>query len=173
MDLQRRCQVFRHIALNREQVLHLAIVGFTPETPPGLRIIQNRDDFYPVVQSLDAAFKEGLYAELLAYLLQRLACASGHRFVWQNRVARNNPEIGNAGELENDFVSEAVAQILILFVISDVIERQHGHGLLINRRRRQGRSIKVEIGPQCGRYQESAPSDEVTLPWRESFSFVR
>ena len=113
-------------ALDRENICHVAIVGLGPEMRIGPGIDELHVDAHFVAGFLHTAFENGRDAELLRNCLQIFRLA----LVFRGRSARDHFQIGDARELGQDFILNAVGEISGALVVTQIFEWQHRNRFL-------------------------------------------
>ena len=120
----------RHLVLDGEDVLQLAIVALGPEMRVMGRVDQLRGDAHPVAGAPHAAFDEVADAEPAGDVL----CLDRLSLERERRVARDDEQRAKARKLSDDVLGYPVAEILLLGITGHVGERQNGDGGLLGER---------------------------------------
>ena len=104
--------------------LQRTVVALGPQVTAGGGIDQLRGDPHLVVSLAHAAFQHIPHPQLLAHVLHlhRLA------FVGEGRVAGDDKQAGDLGEVGGEVLGDAVAEILLLGIVAHVGEGQHDDG---------------------------------------------
>ena len=146
----RRCGARRHLAQHRhleradhgvgdivlylEDIIELAVVGLRPH--PG--VIVYVDEFGGDAQLLaglaHAPLKHVRHVEGLADLRERRLLA----LEIERGGARRHPQARHLAQKVDELLRQTVGEILLVLLLRQVLERQHGNGLL---RRRAGRCV--------------------------------
>jgi hypothetical protein len=132
LRLERIGDGLRDLALDREDVLDVAVVALRPQVVVGGGLDQLHVDVHLVAGLLHAALENRGDAELHRDGLEIL----GLRLVALGRGAGNDLEVADAGQAREDLVLHAAGEVLVGLVLAQVLERQHGDRL---GRRRGGR----------------------------------
>ena len=103
----------------------------------GRGVDQLRGDPHLLVGFLHTAFQHVAHAHLLPHVLHlhRLA------FVGEGRVAGDDKEAGDPGEVAGEHFGDAVAEVLLLGVFAHVDEGQHDDGGFVGQRQRRWRGL--------------------------------
>ena len=127
---QRRDDRRRHLVLDRENVLELAVVALGPDMRLGLAVDQLHGDAHAVAGLAHASLDHVVDAEFARDVLRlhRLA------LVGEDGVARDDQEVAEARQLGDDVFGQPVGEELLLRVAAHVGEGQHG-----DRRHARGR----------------------------------
>ena len=141
----------RHLVLDREDVLEVAVVALGPEVAVGLGVDQLHGDADALARLAHAALDDVLHAELARDLLHvdRLA------LVLERRVARDHEQLAEARQLGDDVLGDAVGEEFLLGIAAHVVERQDGDRRLVDalalgrraRRRRRARGAAPSRSP--------------------------
>ena len=96
----------------------------------GAGLEQLRRDAHPAAGASYAAFENVAHGEALADFahIRRLP------LVGEGRIARDDEKPGELGQVGDDVLADAVAEVLLLGVAAHVLERQHGDRGLVRRR---------------------------------------
>ena len=119
--------------LDGKDISHVAVVGLRPEMGIGAGVDKLCVDAQMIARRLDAAFQEMCDAELLTDL-PRVSKFAG--FVRAGRGAANHFEIGDFGQIGENFILDARRKVGVLFVVAQVLEGQSamlfsGTGLVV------------------------------------------
>src|SRR5262245_19916907 len=111
-----------HIILNGKDILEVTIVVLGPAMRTRGSIDQLRGNSNAVAAAPYAAFQHIAYAQFASYLphIDRLV------LVLEAGVAGDDKQLGEAGQLSDDVVDDAVDQIFLLWMGAQVGERKHG-----------------------------------------------
>ena len=133
MSGQGRHDLSGDFVLYRKNVLELAVVAFGPKVLARRGIDELRGDAHPVSGLAHAALDDIGDAERAANVLdlRRLA------LVMERRCAADHEQRAESDELGDDLVGDAVGEIVLLRVVREIGERQHGDRGLVGQR--QGR----------------------------------
>src|SRR6266446_996338 len=86
---------------------------------------------YASARTLHAAFYHVGHAERLGDVAQ---VALSTTFVLHHRCAADDFEVGNPSEVGKNLILYTISEISVLFIVAQVLERQHGDALLDNGR---------------------------------------
>ena len=113
--------------------LQRPVIALGPQVTAGGGIDQLRRDPHLVVSLAHTAFQHIPHAQLLAHVLHL------HRFafVGEGRVASDDKQAGELGEIGGEVLGDAVAEILLLGVVAHVDEGQHDDGGFVGQRQRR------------------------------------
>ena len=117
-DFQREYDPVSDLVLQGKDVCEWAVVAFGPQMLAGGGIDQLGRDPHLVVRFADAAFQYIPHSHLAADVLHFGRFA----FVSERRVACDNKETGNLREVGRNVLGDAVAEILLLLVVTHVDE---------------------------------------------------
>src|SRR5438067_12937805 len=95
--------------------------------PVGARIDQLRVDAHTIAGLLNTSFHHMRHTELLtdhAYVAQHPA------FVWHHTRPADHFQIGHFREVTQDLVLHAIGEKSVLFVVTEILERQDGDRFL-------------------------------------------
>jgi hypothetical protein len=109
------------LVLEGEDVFEVAIVALGPEVKAGCGVDQLRVDPDPVRSASDAAFEDVTNAEVLGDLPGR--CRSS--LVLKYGVTRGDEEARELRQVGDQILSQAIAEVFLLRVAGEVIERQN------------------------------------------------
>ena len=98
-----------------------------PEVLVTARIDQPRIHPDPVVRALHTAFHDMGHTQRLRDFAAD--CVPG-RFCTASRCAADDFQIGNLGEISENFVLHAFGKICVFFVPAEIFKRQHGDAFL-------------------------------------------
>ena len=122
LELQRLDDLARDLLLDVEDVVELALVRIAPDLAVGLDVHELDRDSHRVLEPAHAAAHDVARAELapdgLGILLRALEL---HR-----RPARHEFDLVDHRQARDQFLGEAVAEVIGFLVGADVVERQHG-----------------------------------------------
>ena len=110
--------------LHGKDFLQLALVPLRPQGGAGCRVDELSADAHLFRGSLDAALDEVTDAQLPRDLLGALR----HALVRERGMAGDDDQTGEPGELGRQVLGDAVGEILLCRVRTQVEERQHDHG---------------------------------------------
>jgi hypothetical protein len=116
LDRQRSGDVLRNRVLHREHVLEFSVVALGPEMHAARGVDELRRNSHSITSSSHAALQEVANAQFTGDLLR----VRGLAFESQDRVARDNREIGEAAEGRNEILGDTVAEILLLRILAPV-----------------------------------------------------
>ena len=123
----------RHHVLQLEDVLQFAVHAVGPESGAGLGVDQLPGDAQPVAGLAHASFKHVADAELAADLLHVDRAA----LVGEAGIAGDHEQPVHARQGGDDLVDDPVDEIVLLRIVAEVDEGQHGdRGLAVAGRRR-------------------------------------
>ncbi len=130
-----RCQFHRqgcddllgNFVLQVKHVDHFAVIALGPEVSARCGVDELRVDSHTVIGPTNAALKHISYTEFLRNLpdLHRLP------FVRKCRVAGDDEEAGDFGEIGDKVLGYPIAKIFLIRVSTHVDKGQHGNGGLI------------------------------------------
>ena len=120
--MQRIGNFASEIALDRENVGHIAIVIVGPDVLIGVGIDQLHVHAHPVSRSADASLKNIGNTKRLADFAKVRRPAS----VLHHRCARNHPEIAYLRQVGKHVVLHAVGEIGVFFFIAQIFKWQDG-----------------------------------------------
>ena len=103
------------LTLNREYVRKIAVIGLRPELLIGSCIDQLRIDTHPIGSTLHASFHDMCYSELLANFAQ-VSWSAG--LVLHRRCPADHFQIGDPGEIGQNFILDAICEIGVLFFLA-------------------------------------------------------
>ena len=134
LQLQRRHDLLHDLILQGEDVLQWAVVALGPQVTAGGGVDQLRGDPHLLVRFLHAAFQHVAHAHLFPHVLHL------HRFafVGEGRVAGDDKETGDAGEVAGEHFGDAVAEVVLLGVFAHVVEGQDDDGGFVGQRKGLG-----------------------------------
>src|SRR5262245_21603426 len=120
-----------HLILNGKDILEVTIVVLGPAMRTRGSIDQLRGNSNAVAAAPYAAFQHIAYAQFASYLphIDRLV------LVLEAGVAGDDKQLGEAGQLSDDVVDDAVDQIFLLWMGSQVGERKHGNRGFVRKRK--------------------------------------
>ena len=119
---QRRHDVRRHLVLDRENVLELAVVALGPDMRFGLAVDELDGDAHAVGGLAHASFHDVVDAEFLGDAARRHRLA----LVREDGVARDDQEVAKARQLGDDVLGQPVGEELLLRIAAHIDEGQHG-----------------------------------------------
>ena len=122
----------RHLVLQIEDVLELAVEAVRPEMRAGCGIDELPGDAHPVCRLAHAAFEHVAHPELAADLLH----VHGPALVGEARIAGDHEQPAHARQRGDDLFHHAVGEILLLRVAAHVLERQDRDRRLVGKRQR-------------------------------------
>ena len=129
LELQRVDDLVRDLLLDVEDVVELALVGVAPDLAVGLDVDELDRDSHRILEPAHAAAHYVARAELapdgLGILLRTLELHRG--------PARHELDLIDHRQACDQFLGEAVAEIIGFLVGADVVERQHGKRALRRR----------------------------------------
>ena len=147
LDLQRAHDAAGDLVLDREQVGQRPVVALGPDLTAGGSVDQPRRDAHPVASPAHAAVEDVAHLEPGAgrhRVLRRLAHGEARR-------ARGHEQAGDLGQLGDQILGHAGAEIVLARILREILERQHGDRWARrgNRRRRRhagrrGRELEGE-----------------------------
>ena len=110
MSRERRDNRTRHLVLDREHVMQLAVVSLGPPVNAGRCLDKLRGDANPLAAPPNAALQHVSRAQLFPNLpyIDRLA------FVLEARISSDDQKLGKARQLGDDVLGNAVAEIVLL-----------------------------------------------------------
>ena len=150
---QRRGDRLGDLLLDGEDVVQLAVERAGPELEAGAAVHQPRRDPQPVLGLAHAPLEQRADAQPprdLAAVDRRAAEA-------ERGAARGDAQPGDAPERGDDLLGHAVAEVLLVARLAEVLERQHGERRAARRgRRRPGAAQAVERVAQLHRGGEAA-----------------
>ena len=116
-----------HFVLYFENVLHLAVEALRPERKIGARVHELGADAQAGAGAAQGAGEDIRRAELLADLRR------SHRLVaeGQNRGTRKGVQSADLGELGDDVLGDAVAQVFVFLGATLIFEIEHGDRFLL------------------------------------------
>ena len=74
-----------------------------------------------IIRPLHTSFQDILYTKFLAHFLN----FDGFAFVSEYRVARDDEQFAELGEVRNDIFGNSVAEIVLIWVTTQVFERKY------------------------------------------------
>jgi len=106
------------LVLDSKHVFKFSVIALGPAMGASSRVDELRRDTHAISSSADTAFEHVAYAELPAHFpdVGRLP------FVLEARVARDDEELGEAGELCDDVLGDAVAEVVLFWVAAEIGE---------------------------------------------------
>jgi hypothetical protein len=116
----------RDLALDREHVGQLAVVRFRPQVLVRVGVDELRRDPHLVPRAAHRPLQDRGHVELRRDLPDRLRGA----LVLERRRAGDHANVADLGEGGQDVVRDPVGEVLVLGVVAQVLERQHGDGRL-------------------------------------------
>ena len=119
-DLERGDDLGGHLVLDGKDVGEVAVVALRPEVPAGIGIDQLRRDPHPVAGAADAALEHGADAEFASDGADIDVLA----LVDEARVARDDHQPADFGQVGDDVLADAVGEILLFGIARHVGERQ-------------------------------------------------
>src|SRR5215472_4092055 len=122
----------RDIVLHREDVGEIAVIAFSPDVLPGLRLDELPSDTDAIACLTQAAFEDVAHPELAPDLLHVDRTA----LVGEAGVSRDDKQRGIARERSDNVFSDAVGEELLVGVGAHIDERQHRDRRFV--RQRQG-----------------------------------
>ena len=114
----------RDLVLNLEDVRHFPVVPFRPQIVPLCRANQLDTDPNPVTRPANTSLQHAGYPESLADPANILLRSPED----ESRRAGSNPEVGYVSQSIDDFLGQAVAEILILLIGTEIQKRQDRNG---------------------------------------------
>ena len=123
-DPQRLHDPVGDFVLHGEHVGEVPIVALRPQMPAGLAVDQLCDDPDAPARLADAPLQHVAYAQLFAQLLQ----LHGRTLVGERRIARGHIQARDPGEVGDEILGNAVAEVLLLRIAAHVDERQDHDG---------------------------------------------
>ena len=124
--------LLRQLALDRENVICWAVPALRPDMPAAAGLDQLGGDTNPLARMLDTALEHVANAELAAHLAQ----VGGLVLVLQGRVAGDDREVAEAGEIGDHVLGDAVGEPAGGGIPAQVGERQDRDGRLVDHLRR-------------------------------------
>ena len=124
---QRLDDVARDLVLDGEHVLQLPVVALGPELVAVGDIHQLGGEAQHAPGLANAALEDGVDLELLADGTDVLAFS----LEGKGRGARCHPKCGHPGEGVDDFLGDAVGEVLVVGIGAHVEEREHRNGLAL------------------------------------------
>ena len=131
IDRKGRHNLAGDLVLHVEDGVGRAVVTLRPELSAGDGVYQLGVDPHLAVALAHAALKEVSDAKFAPDAIQVYRLA----FVSKARVLGDYEQSGNPGQIGDDVLGDAVAQILLFRIAADVLERQDGDGRLVGQRR--------------------------------------
>ena len=119
----------RDVVLDGEDVFHLAVIGFRPHVAIGRRIDQLRGDAHPAAGLPDAAFENGGHPQFTGHG----GDVDRFPFEYEGGRARGDFELGQLHQQVEDFLGDAVTEILVFHVAAHVGEGQYRDRVIIGR----------------------------------------
>jgi hypothetical protein len=140
-----------HFVLDGKDILERAVVVLGPAVGPRRGIDQLGGDANTIANTPYAAFEQVAHAQIAPNLadIGRLA------FVLEARVAGDDKQLGEARQLRDDVVHDAIDQIFLLRMQAHIVEREHGNRGFIRKRRRWCRHL-LRCGRRHGVIQQNA-----------------
>ncbi len=89
-------------------------------------------DPHPIARPLNASLQHISHPQLPAHVLD----FRGFSLVGERGVAGNHKQLWDLGEGGNDFLGQAITEILLLGIAAYVDKWQHGNGRLVRQRER-------------------------------------
>src|SRR6516162_718266 len=124
LDLQRSGHRERYFILHRKNIGNLAVIGVRPELKPVARSSQIHSNAEVVALAAHASLQDAGDGELPSYRAQVLVPA----LELKGRRPGHYPHVRNLGEIIDQFFSESVGEILLIFVPAQIDKRQYGDG---------------------------------------------
>ena len=125
LDLHLACDRLRQLALERQDVAHVALVALRPEMPVGGRLDELHGDAHAVAGAEHRPFHDRVHAQLARDLGQ----GSTHALVLHGGGARGHAQRPDPGEVGDQRLGHAVGEELLLRVAREVLEREHSERL--------------------------------------------
>ena len=126
------------LTLNRKHIRKIAVISLCPQLSVGACIEQLRVDAHAIARTLDTSFHDMRDPELLADLAQ---IARHVALVLHHRRAADYFQIGDRGQVGQNFVLDAVGEISVLFLVAQVSKWKNGDTLPGNRRHSSSNSL--------------------------------
>src|SRR5207247_610624 len=105
----------RDLTLNREYIGKLAVISLRPELLVGSGIDPLRIHTQATGSTLHASFHDVRYSELLANFAQ-VALSAG--LVLHCRCAADHFQVGDSGEIGQNFILDAICEVGVLFFLA-------------------------------------------------------
>ena len=121
---------FGDFALNREGISQIASIRLGPKMRIVASVDQLRVHSHLIRNPLDTAFQHVGNAERLTDLAQ---VTRGRGLVLVYAGAADHFQVGDLGQIGEDFVLNAVGKIGVRFVFAQIFKRQHRNAFLRNR----------------------------------------
>ncbi len=134
LQIQRRHDLLHDLILQGKDVFEGTVVALGPQMSSGGGVNQLRHNPHLIARFLYTAFQHVAHAQFFPDLLY-VHCLA---LVGERRVAGDNEETGNAGEISGEDFGDAVAEIVLLGIVAHVVERQDDDGGLIGQRKGLG-----------------------------------
>ena len=135
LQLQRGHDLLHDLILQGKDVLQRSVILLGPHVVAGGGVDQLRSDPYLLVGFLHTAFQHVAHPHLVADVLHfhRLA------FVGEGRIAGDDKQTGDLGEIAGQHFGEAVAEVVLLGIATQIHQRQHDDGGFVGQRQEIGR----------------------------------
>ena len=127
LEIQLRHDPPYDFILQTEDIAQRPVITLRPQFSAGGCIHQSSRDPYLVAGLAHTAFQYILHPQFLAHLLKRHRLA----LVSESGIAGDNKETGKPGEVGDQVIGDAVAEIFLLAVPAHVDEGQHGNRGLV------------------------------------------
>ena len=108
--------------MNREDICHIAIVGLRPDVRIGARVDQLRVQSHSIADALHVTLQKMRHAELLTDLARVPRVST---LIEARGSATDHLEVCDLCEIGKNFILHAGREVGVLFVVSQVLERQH------------------------------------------------
>ena len=133
LQLERGDDLLGQFILNGENIVEIAIEAARPDMAAARRIDQLRGDADAIARLADAAFEDIANVERLG----DLGDWRDGLLVKERRIARDDMQFRQFGEVGDDVFADAVGEIFLLGVAAHVVEGEHGDRRLARSGRRR------------------------------------
>ena len=114
---------FSDLALNREHVSQIAIISLRPKMGVGAGVDELSVNANVIGRALHASFQQVRDTELLSDLTK---IARDATLIWRHRSTADDFQIRHLGKVGQDFILHAIGEVSVLFLITQIFEREHG-----------------------------------------------
>ncbi len=127
LHLEGRHNVPGDLILHREDIFQHPVIALGPQVRAGRRVDELGRNADPLGRFAHTALQHIPHAEILTHLLH----LHGLPLIGKHRRTRNHEHAGNLGEGRDEILGHAIAEILLLRVVTQVRQREHGDGRLV------------------------------------------
>ncbi len=157
--------VAREFILQSQHIPHVALVGLSPQVGVAARIDELGGDPDSVTGARHRPFYHGIDTQFARDLGQGLLCS----FVSLNRSMGDDPESAKLGEISDQLVRHAIAEVLLLGIVRKVMEWQDRQGLDSVAAQpwppAAAKMVPVQSNNEGGRYYSQCHARNGESPW--------